>query len=229
MNPVQNWGEAVTFSLLQLWDRFIVFLPSFLGALIVILFGIIAAVALGKTAEKIIRVLRVDQAVEKMKLGERFKMAGFQISVSRFFGELVKWFLVLVFLMAATDILGLSQVTAFLDRIILYIPNIVVATIILSIAFLVGNFAHHVVRESTKVAGIMSASLLAIISKWSIIVFGFLAAFIQLGIAASLINTIFTGIVAALALALGLSFGLGGKDEAALILRKIRESVTDEK
>ncbi|MCX6765650.1 MAG: hypothetical protein NT136_01670 [Candidatus Moranbacteria bacterium] len=227
MNPVQTWGEAITMSLLELWARFISFLPALIGALLVFLFGLIAAVALGKAAEKIIMVLRIDQALDKMGIGEKFKGTGLRISVSRFFGELVKWFLILVFLMAATDILGLSQVTGFLNNVILYIPNLVVATIILAIAFLLGNFVYNVVRHSTRAAGIMSATLLATISKWAIVVFGLLAALVQLGIAVSLVNTIFIGLIAALSLAVGLAFGLGGKDEAAAILKKLREEISE--
>lgn len=226
MGSVQTWGEAITISLLGLWDRFVNFLPSLLGALLVFFFGLIVAIALGKVVEKVISLLQVDQLLEKIKVGERFKDAGIQIKVSKFFGELVKWFLILVFLMAATDILKLSQVSEFLNSVILYIPNIVIATIILSVAFLLGNFVFHAVRSSTKVAGVMSASFLAIIAKWAIIIFGLLAALIQLGIAVSLVNTIFIGLIAALALAFGLSFGLGGREEAALILKKIREDLT---
>jgi len=227
MNPVQTWGEAITISLIDLWGRFMIFFPSFVGALLVFTFGLIAAMALGKVTEKIIKMLRIDQAIDKVKFGDNLKKAGLEIKISKFFGELAKWFLILVFLMAATDILGLRQVTQFLNDIILYIPNIVVAIIILSIAVLFGNFVYSVVRGSTKIAGVMSASVLAIISKWAIIIFGLLASMIQLGIAVSLVNTIFIGIVAAFSLASGLAFGLGGKEEAALILRKLREELTN--
>ncbi len=227
MNPVQTWGEAITNSLIDLWMRFVGFLPSLIGALLVFFLGLIVAVTLGKAAEKVIGALRVDQVIEKMKIGEKLKGIGIKLSISRFFGELVKWFLILVFLMAATDILGLSQVTSFLNSIILYIPNLVVATIILAIAFLLGNFVYNIVRGSVKAAGVMSATLLATISKWAIVIFGLLAALVQLGIAVSLVNTLFIGVVAALALAAGLAFGLGGKEEAASVLRKLREEISE--
>lgn len=226
MGPVQTWGEAITMSLLGLWDRFIVFLPSLIGALLVFFLGLIVAVALGKVAEKLINLLRIDQVIDKMKLGERFKDSGIQIKVSKFFGELVRWFLILVFLMASTDILNLTQVSEFLNSVILYIPNIVIATIILSVAFLFGNFVFHTVRSSTRIAGVVSASFLATFAKWSIVIFGLLAALIQLGIAVSLVNTIFIGLIAALSLAFGLAFGLGGREEAGLLLKKIREDLT---
>ena len=225
MNSVQTWGGAITDSLLNLWYRFVSFIPGLVGALIVFFFGLIVAVALGKAVQKVIEMLRVDQAIEKLKIEEKLQLKNVKFKVSAFFGALVKWFLILVFLMAATNILGLDQVSDFLNQIILYIPSIVVAVIIMVIAFLVGNFVYNVVRSSTRVAGVMSASFLATISRWAIVIFGLLAALIQLGIATSLVQTIFVGIIGALALAFGLAFGLGGRDEAGLILKRIRENL----
>lgn len=229
MESVQTWGEAITLSLLNLWDRFVNFLPSLVGAVLVFVAGWIVAVALGKVVEHIVKMLKVDDVMEKAGTKARFEKAGVKLDVAKFLGGLVKWFLILVFLMAATDILKLVQVTTFLNNIVLYLPNVVVAAVILAVAFLVANFVFAVVKGSTKVAGIVSATLLATIAKWAIVIFGFLAALVQLGIAASLINTLFIGLVAMLALAGGLAFGLGGKDEAAAVLKKIRQEITEKR
>ncbi|PIU78335.1 MAG: hypothetical protein COZ28_02945 [Candidatus Moranbacteria bacterium CG_4_10_14_3_um_filter_44_15] len=227
MESVQTWGEAITLSFLNLWERFINFLPALVGAVLVFVAGWIVAVALGKVVEHIFKMIKVDDVMEKAGTKARFEKAGVKLDVAKFLGGLVKWFLILVFLMAATDILKLVQVTNFLNSIILYLPNVVVAAVILAVAFLVANFVYAVVKGSTKVAGIVSATLLATVAKWAIVIFGFLAALIQLGIASSLINTLFIGLVAMLALAGGLAFGLGGKDEAAAILKKIRQEITE--
>jgi hypothetical protein len=229
MNGVQTWGEAITMSLIGLWERMINFLPALIGAIVVFVLGWIVAVVLGKVVERAMKAAKIDVALEKVGFHKRLAEVGISATASEFIGGIVKWFLVLVFLMAATDILGLMQVTDFLNNIILYIPNVVVSVVILAIAFLVGNFTYNVVKGSTKAAGVMSATLLATISKWAIIIFAILAALIQLGIATSLVSTIFIGIVAALALASGLAFGLGGKDEAAMILKKLREEITEKK
>ena len=101
------------------------------------------------------------------------------------------------------------------------------SVVMMAIVILTGNFVQGVVRGSTRAAGVMSATLLAAISKWAIIIFGVFAALIQLGVASSLVSTIFTGIVAMLALAGGLAFGLGGRDEAALVLKKLRQEITE--
>lgn len=229
MNPVQTWGQAIAVSLIDLWVRFITFVPTLVGALLVFLFGLVVASILGKVVERIIRALRIDQAIERISIGEKLKEHGIDITFSEFFGKLVQWFLALVFLMAATDIIGLTQVTNFLNSVLLYLPNVVVATIILSIAFLLSSLVYTIVRSSTRAAGVMNAGLLATIIRWAIVVFGLLAALIQLGIATSLVNTIFIGLIAAISLATGLAFGLGGRDEAALILKKIRENITEKK
>lgn len=226
MNPVQDWGQAVANSLIDLWVRFVNFLPTLIGALLVFLIGLAIAAALGKITQKLIKALHVDRAMEKLSFFEKAKQQGVAASPSIVIGKFVEWFLILVFLMAATEILGLEQVTTFLNSILLYIPNLVVATIILTIAFLLGNFVYVVVRSSTRAAGVINANLLANIIKWAVIIFGLLAALIQLGIATSLVNTVFIGIVAAVSIATGLAFGLGGREEAALMLRKLREQMT---
>lgn len=229
MNGIQTWGEAITVSLVGLWERFLGFLPALIGAIIIFVVGWIVASILGNLVERLIKSAKVDQALEKVGFNKKLGEVGISETVSELIGGIIKWFLILVFLMAATDILGLVQVTGFLNNIIFYIPNVVVAVVILAIAFLVGNFVYNVVKGSTKAAGVMSATLLAAISKWAIIIFGVLAALIQLGIATSLVSTIFIGIVAALSLAAGLAFGLGGREEAAMILKKLREEITERK
>lgn len=224
MNGVQTWGEAITLSLMNLWDQVISFLPSLFGALLVFIAGWIVAVVLGKLVEKLLKLSRIDQALDRV-IGNQ--LGNIEAHVSEFVGGLVKWFLILVFLIAAANILQLEQVSLFLQSIIMYIPNIVVAVIILAGVSLLGNFVYKIVKGSTKVAGLMSTTLLATISKWAIIIFGVFAALLQLGIAEYLVGTIITGIVAMLALAGGLAFGLGGKEEAALLIRKIREEISE--
>lgn len=227
MNGVQTWGEAITASLFGLWQSFVGILPALIGALVVFIAGWIIASVLGKAVEKLIQALKIDQALRRIGQGSWLSEIGISSDIAALFGGIVKWFLVLVFLMAATDILQLTQVTEFLNSIVLYIPNVVVAVVILAVVVLVGNFVYSVVKGSTAAAGVMSATMLAAISKWAIIIFGILAALLQLGIASSLVSTIFIGFVAMLALAGGLAFGLGGREEAAMILRKLREEISE--
>lgn len=225
---IQTWTEVITGSLQLLWTGFIGFLPSFLGAIIIFIIGWVIASVLGKLSAQIIRVLRIDSILEKMGFKKSLERANLNLDSSKFMGELVRWFFIIVFLMAATDILGLTQVTDFLVRVLLYIPQLIVAVLILLAAVLIANFLQRIVRASVEAAGFSSANTLAAITKWSVLVFAILAALIQLGIAPALIQTIFTGFVAALVISSGLAFGLGGKDFAASILNKFRKDIKGE-
>ncbi len=225
---IQTWTEVVTASLQTLWSGFIGFLPNILGAIIVFLIGWLIAALLGKLAAQIIRALRVDQILEKMRFKKSLERANLTLDSGRFIGELVKWFFIIVFLMAATDILRLPQVTEFLKQILFYIPHLIVAVIILLVAVLVANFLQKLVRASVEAAGLKSAGFLAGVTKWAILIFAVLAALLQLGIVPALIQTIFIGFVAALAISAGLAFGLGGKDLAAQVLSKLRKDITED-
>ncbi|MEI7426039.1 MAG: hypothetical protein WCK16_03900 [Candidatus Moraniibacteriota bacterium] len=229
MDNVKTWGEAITFSLINVSQKMVDFLPALLGAILVLIAGWIMAVTLGRLIEKMVVELGVDNAMKKMGLAGKTSRSGLNINIAGFIGGLFKWFLILVFLMAATDILQLNQVTIFLNKIIFYLPNVLVAVVILASVFLLGNFVYHIVKGSTRAAGVMSATLLATISKWAIIVFGFFAALIQLGVADSLVNSMFIALMAMISLAGGLAFGLGGQGEAQIILKKIREELTEGK
>lgn len=216
-----SWGQAIVSSLQNLWLTFVSFVPNLIAALVVFFLGWAVAVAVGRLVEKVLVILRINQAFENIKgLKTAAARANLKINVPKLLGEIVKWFLILVTLLAATDILGLQEVSSFLRSVLDYIPNVVVAALILVIATVLANFVYHTVSASVSAAGFASGNAVAAISKWSIIVFAFLAALMQLDVAASLIQTVLTAFFAMVAIAGGLAFGLGGKDLAAKWLKK---------
>lgn len=224
---VQSWTEVITVSLQTLWSGFIGFLPNLLGAIIIFIIGWLIAVVLAKLAAQVIRVLRVDRILGKMGFKRSLERANLKLDSGKFIGELVKWFFIIVFLMAATDILNLPQVTDFLKRILFYIPHLIVAVLILLAAVLIANFLQKLVKASVEAADLKGSNFLGTVTKWAVLVFGILAALLQLGIVPALIQTIFTGFVAALAIAVGLAFGLGGKDLASQVLSKLKRDVSE--
>lgn len=228
MSSIQDWGIITVSSLQNLWSAFIGFLPSLIGALVILIIGWIIAVALGRLASQILRSFRIDQVVEKVGAKKSIRKAGYEFDVSNLFGELVKWFLIIVFVMAAVDVLGLVQVTDFLTEVLLYIPNIIVAVVILLVAVLISSFLSKLIRGSVKVAGFASSDFLAAVTRWAIMLFAALAALDQLGVARSIIGTLVTGFVAMIAIAGGLAFGLGGRDIAAGILKKVKSEISEE-
>lgn len=218
---LQTWGDVIVASLQQVWASVANFVPLLIGAVVVFIIGWIIAASLGKLVEQIVHALKVDSFLSKLDMERTVEKAGWKLNSGAFLGGLVKWFLVVVFLLAAANILGLTQVSDFLRDVLLYIPNVVVAALILIIAALVSVTVERLVRGSVEAVGYRGA-LVAVVARWAIWVFAFVAALLQLGIATSLLQTVVTGLVAALALAFGLSFGLGGKDAAAAFIEKIK-------
>ena len=189
--------------------------------------GLAIAVGLQKLVVQILRVLRIDPALEKMGAGKFFERAGIKMDFAGWLGSLVKWFLVLVFLMAATDILGLSEVTSFLKEVLFYIPNVIVSVLILLVAVWLANVLKKIVQASVSASSIRAAAFLGAVTSWSIMVFAVFGVLIQLGIAPAVVQTLVMGIIAMLAIAGGLSFGLGGKEAAADFLKNLKREITD--
>jgi hypothetical protein len=202
---------------------FVAVLGNILGAIIVLIVGLIVAAGLATLVERIVAFIRLDKALASLGLNEYFNRAGLTLNSGRFFGRLVYWFFVVVFLLAASDILGFYSLSSFLRDTLLYVPNIVVAILILLAAFVIANFLRRLVRASVKGANLHAAKFLGTITWWAVVIFGFLTALSQLGIAVAIINSLVTGFVAMIALAGGIAFGLGGKDYAAHLVGKLRE------
>jgi hypothetical protein len=220
MTQAQSWEVAVTGSMQNLWVDAVNFIPNVFGALIVFIIGIMIAASLGILVTRLMEKLKIDKAADEIGLTHLLEQGEIKASIPHIIGEIVKWFLFIVSIMAATDILGLPQITAFLNSILLYVPNVIVAAIILALTIIIANFVEHVVTKGGKATKISHDKIIAKISKWSIVMFGVMAALVQLGVATSLITILFTGIVSMLSIAGGLAFGLGGRDKAAQIINK---------
>jgi len=146
-----------------------------------------------------------------------------RLRASRFLGQIVNWFLVIAFLLAASDVLGLFALSAFLKDVLFYIPNIVAAVLIMLAAVVLGNVLRKIVQASVMSARLHAANFLGTLTWWAVVIFGLLAALVQLNVAVAVIQTLVTGLIAMLALAGGLAFGLGGKDYAAYLIGKLRD------
>jgi hypothetical protein len=215
--------------LLELWDTLIAYLPNLLGAILVFLVGVIIAHILRTVVVKVIALLRIDDLAKKLEITGQFERAGLRLHIGGLLGWIVKWFFIIIALIAATDILGWDQVTDYLSQVVTFIPNVIIAVIILLAGILLGNFVQNVVKTSVEAAKLESADFLSGVAKWAILVFTFMAALVQLQIAPELIRVLFTGLVAMLALSGGLAFGLGGKEHAHKFLNRLKKDISSEK
>jgi hypothetical protein len=220
---VQSWTTVVMGSLQNLWWGFVNFVPNIIGALIVLVIGLIVAAGLAALVEKILESIRLDTFLQKIGLEPIFERAGLKIRASYFFGKLVYWFVVIAFLLAVSDSLGLYALSTFLVSILNYLPNVLAAVLIMLAALVLAHFLRRVVTASVMSAKLHSGPFLGTVTWWAITVFGFLTALAQLNIATAIIQTIVTGFIAMLALAGGLAFGLGGKDYANHLLNKLKD------
>ena len=220
---VQDWTNLVAGSFQNLWYGVAMFIPNLVGAIVVFVIGLVVAAGLGTLVEKIFDGLKLDTLLHKLGLGPYFERAGLRLRGSRFLGQLVNWFIVIVFLLTSSEILGLYALSSFLHDVLNYVPNIIVAVLIMLAAVVLANFLRRVVVASVMGARLHAARFLGSLSWWSVIIFGFLTALVQLNIATSIINSLVTGLIAMLALAGGLAFGLGGRDYAAYLVGKLRD------
>ncbi len=223
---LETWGVVLTRSFQEIWLGVADFIPKLTVAILIFVIGWVVGVILGRVVAQIVRSLKVDNALKGAGVEDVLSRAGFRLDSGLFLGELVKWFLIIVFLVATLDVLGLSQVNVFLQQVVLaYIPQVIVAVLILLIAAVIADATQKVVVGTAKAAGVAQAALLGGVTKWSIWIFAILIALSHLGIGDYFAQTLFTGIIVALSIGFGLAFGLGGQGTAGEFLQKLRRDI----
>ena len=223
---LQTWTEVLQQSFQDLWLGIVAFVPNLVVALIIFVIGWIIGAVLGRVVAQIVGSLKVDNALRSAGFEDTFNRAGFNLNSGAFLGGLVKWFIIIVFLVASLEVLGLTQVNIFLQEVVLlYVPQVIVAVLILLVAAVIAEVARNVVAGAAKAADMLSANLLGSVAKWAIWIFAILAALNQLGVATAFVQTLFTGVIVALSLGFGLAFGLGGQKSAADYVERLRGEV----
>lgn len=208
-------------SIIATWQGVINFIPSLIGAVIIFAIGWLVAVLIEKIIESLFKSIKVDSLLRSAGFEEVMKRTGHPLNSGKFVGSLVKWFVIVVFLVASLDILHLTQVNQFLQGVVLgYLPQVIIAVLVLMVAVVIADAMQKIVAASARAAHVKSAHLLGVVTKWAIWIFAILTALITLNVAAYLIQMIVTAVFAGAALGIGLAFGLGGKDQAARIIEK---------
>ncbi len=218
---VAEWLSITLEALKSSWEGFLLFLPKFIGATIVFLVGWTVAIGVGKLISETLKKLRVDKFFEKTNWKEVLERAEINVTVSEFIGEIVRWILVIIFLLASVEILGLSEFAEFLRKVVLWLPNLLVGILILVVGVILAEILEKIIKAGVKKMEVSYAGLLASITKIAIYVFAVLAALSQLGVTPVIVNAIIFGLIGTLVLSLGLAFGLGGKEAAAKIIEQI--------
>ncbi len=216
---VYDWGQAVMTSVAAALALFLGAIPKIIGFLAILIIGWMIAGALTGLMARLLRSVRFNELAERSGISAFVRNMGVRTDASGMLATVVNWFLRLIVLVVAFDALGLPAVSQVLQQFLMWLPNLFVALVVLVVAGLAANALHALVRGATAEAGFGNADLLATIARVAVWAFAIVVAVNQIGIASTLVNTLFMGVVAALALGFGLAFGLGGRDTASEIVR----------
>lgn len=224
---VFDWYSVTISALQNLWQGFLGFIPTLIGAIIIFVIGWFISIGVGKLITEILKRIRFNQIFEKEGWRNALAKAEIKVDPAGFIGAVVKWILVIVFLLAAVEVLGLAQFAGFLQSILAYLPNVVVAALIFVVTVILVDIVEKFVRAAVESIKVGYGQVVSVVIKWSMWIFAALAILNQLGIARPFTETIFTGFVATLVIALGLSFGLGGKEVAGELLQDLRRKLKE--
>lgn len=215
---VRDFGDAVMFSLARALGDFMAFIPKLLGALLLLLVGWLIAKALDALVTRGLRMVRFNQIADRAEIDQFLMQAGIRMDPASVVGRLVYWFVILSFVLSAFGALGLSQVEGVLSNIVGFIPNVIVALVVLLLGALAANFVANLVRGSVGVSRVGDPHLMANLARGAILVFAVIMAMDQLEIAPTIVNTLWTALVGMFAVAGAIAFGLGGRDLAGRVL-----------
>ncbi len=225
---LQTWADVLTQSFQSLTYGLVGFIPNLVVAIIIFIIGWLIGAGIGRIVAQIVNSLRVDQALRAAGVEDVLKRAGFELSSGAFLGGLVKWFFIVVFLVASLQVLQLTQVNIFLTTVVLgYLPQVIAAALIILVAAVIADVADRVAGGAARATHLKAAGFVGSVARWAIWIFAILAALAQLNVATAFVQTLFTGIVIAVSLAIGLAFGLGGQQSAARYLDHLREDIND--
>jgi hypothetical protein len=216
---ITDWGTAVMTSLAAALSLFLAAIPRIIGFIVILIIGWLISGVLASAVAALLRAVRFNDLAQRSGLTGFIQNMGLRTDTAGVLANIVKWFVRLIVLVVAFDALGLPAVSAVLQQFLLWIPNLVVAMVILVIAGLAANALGNLIRGSAAQAGLGNPDLLATIARVAVWGFGIVVAVNQIGVAQTLVNTLFMGLIGALALALGLAFGLGGRDTAGQIVQ----------
>ncbi len=222
-----TYQSSVVDSLQSLWYKVLGFLPNIIAAIIFLILGWLIAIFLGKLVHKVLVSVKVDQFADRLGLNTLSARTGRRLTISGLGEWLIKWFILIGVFVAAAEILGLTQVSAFLyGKVFPYFGNVIVAVAILMIGLIAANFIGDVVKAALSAAEMRSAQALASVARWAVVIMAVLTALAQLNVATQFIENLFTALVAMFAIAGGIAFGLGGKDHARKVLDAIESDIT---
>jgi len=220
-----DWNVVVMEPVTEMLARVAGFLPVLLGVLIILIVGWIVAGILKSVVVKLLKLIQLDTASEKSGLGDVLRRGGIRHTVSELVGMLIYWLVMLLVFMTSLNALGMTVAASLLDKVILYIPNVIAAVFILALGIFFSSMIGTVVRTAASNAGITQAKFLGQLTQTVIMIFAAVITLEQLNIASSILNLAINIILASMGLALAIAVGLGSKDIAGKMMQDLVNKV----
>lgn len=222
-----TWGDVFNSSLQSLWFGFVQFVPRLVVAVVFFVVGWVLGSLVSKAIEQVFDSLKIDNLFKSIGAESFFRKAGMSLNSGYFVGQVVRWFIIIVFLLPSLNLVGLNDVSSFLGNSVLgFLPQVIIAAFVLIIAAVVSEGLFKVVLAMSKAMNLKAASMLATVAKYAVWIFAIIIALGKLGLG-DYMSILFSGIVAMLALSGALAFGLGGKEHASRFLSKIGEEASN--
>lgn len=218
LSTISNWQEAVFVAAANIFTQFFNFLPSLFGALLIFVIGLILAKWAKAIIVKVLSAVKLDKVLRKIGLEPFLSQADIKLKSEVIIGEIARWLIIVVFFMAGVNVLGLTTVASVLASVLSYVPNIVSAILILTVGVLLAGLVEGLIKGAVNQIDPKTGRLLSKVASYLVVIVAALAAINELGIAQSLINILFIGIITTLALGVGLAIGLGAKDLVSKML-----------
>jgi small-conductance mechanosensitive channel len=211
-------------SLTSFWTQLAGFVPKLLAAFLLLFLGWIAA-KLARTATfHLLKIMHFDTLAEKSGIEAFLHQGNLEVSLSTLLASLVYWLVILIVIVTVSNSLGLHVVADLFNKVVLYLPNIIVAILVLVLGSLLARFINRIVFAYLNNIGVEGALTISTISEYAILIFVFFVALVQLQIGTQLLTAAFQIGFGAIGLAFALAFGLGGKEWAAGIIQKLAKN-----
>lgn len=218
-SQVTDWGASLMASLTSAMSLFFAAIPRLFGFIVIVILGWIVSALLAKAIAMLLRKAHFNQLAERSGFADFVSKTGTETDSAGMIASIANWFVRLIVLVVAFDALGLPAVSEVLRDLLLWLPNLAVALVVLVIGGIAANAVSKLVRGMTAEADLDNPDFLAKLASMAVWAFTVVVAVSKIGVATTLVNMLFMAVVGAFALALGLAFGLGGRDTASEIIR----------
>lgn len=199
----------------QFKETLIAFIPRLIFAIVIILIGILIARLFQALVNRFIKNL--DRFISSKKLQSGFKQVRLERS-GRLVGKIVYWIILIFFLTAATEVLGLPIITTWLSGLVRYLPNILIAAIIVFLGIIGGRLLRDLITTASATAGLLYGNVLGRIAQYAVVFITILIAVDQVGIDIAILTGVIDIVLAAMLFGAALAFGLGARTSVSNIL-----------